>query len=140
MDKSDIHKYIIMEDKIFKRGGNQNFVFGIKVLNGTLHKGTPIFAQNGKEVISLGKVNSIISHKGKVEKQLDIAEKGLVVCIQIENEHNKSLGRHFDHNDKLFSKINRGVIEILKKDYRHFLQDKQVFKLIKEIKEIQNIK
>ena len=130
----------IIEDKIFKRGGNQNFVFGIKVLNGTLHKGTPVFAQNGKEVISLGKVKSIISHKGKVEKQLDIAEKGLVVCIQIENEHNKSLGRHFDHNDKLFSEINRGVIEILKKDYRHFLQDKQVFKLIKEIKEIQNIK
>ena len=95
---------MILDEHIFKRGGNQNFLFGVKVLNGTLHKGTPIFAQNEKEVVELGKVISIIHHKGKTEKTLDIAEKGLTVCVQIDNDNNKSLGRHFSHENKLFSK------------------------------------
>ena len=41
---------------------------------------------------------------------------------------------------KLFSKINRNVIEILKKDYRDLLRDPNILKLVKEIKEIQGIK
>ena len=131
---------MILDEHIFKRGGNQNFLFGVKVLNGTLHKGTPIFAQNEMEVVELGKVISIIHHKGKTEKTLDIAEKGLTVCVQIDNDNNKSLGRHFSHENKLFSKINRNVIEILKKDYRDLLRDSNILKLVKEIKDIQGIK
>lgn len=131
---------IIDEKHVFRKGGKDNFLFGIKVLNGTLHKGTPIFAKTEKEIVVLGKVIKIVSHKGNKETQLDEVEKGIPVSIQIKNENGKNIGRHFEWKDKLFSKLNRDAIDILKKDYRNLLQDKQIFSLIKEIKEIQKIK
>ena len=131
---------IIDEKHVFRKGGKDNFLFGIKVLNGTLHKGTPIFAKTEKEIVTLGKVTKIISHKGNKETQLDKVEKGIPVSVQIKNENGKNIGRHFQWKDKLFSMLNRHAIEILKKDYRNLLLDKQIFSLIKEIKEIQKIK
>ncbi len=131
---------IIDEKHVFRKGGKDNFLFGIKVLNGTLHKGTPIFAHTEKEVVELGKVTSIVSHKGNKETHLEKVDKGVPVSVQIKNDNGKNIGRHFEWKDKLFSLLNRDVIEILKKDYRNLLQDKQVFSLVKEIKGIQKIK
>jgi len=117
----------ILEDKIFKKGstGCEPFIFGVKVINGTLHKGTPIITDTQ---VYLGTVKSIKNDK----KDIDKIEKGKSACIQLSNDEGKLYPRHFNYNNKLYSKLSRSNIDILKKDYRTELCNKE-WSLVKEI-------
>ena len=86
-------------------------LFGVKVRNGRLMKGTPIVTN---QKVSLGKVISI----QKNHKEFDEAKKREEVCIRIKNESNIQYGRQFTFADRLISEITRESIDELKENFR----------------------
>jgi translation initiation factor 5B len=101
----------ILKEHVYLKGGTDDLLFGVKVRNGRLMKGTPIVT-HGK--VSLGKVISI----QKNHKEFDEAKKRDEVCIRIKNESNIQYGRQFTFADKLISEITRESIDELKVNFR----------------------
>lgn len=69
-------------------------------------------------------------------KNVDLAKKGVDVCIKIEplpGHTPKLFGRHFDHEDMLVSKISRESINACKDYFRDDLS-KTDWKLMAELK------
>ena len=92
-------------------------VCGVSIEAGQLKKGTPIAAKTKEGIILLGTISSI----EKNHEQVDMAKAGDEVCVKIENttgEAPKLYGRHFSHEDILFSKINRESIDVCKNYFR----------------------
>lgn len=104
---------------------------------GLLKVGTPITVYKDKEFIDIGTVVSIeLNHK-----PLDIAKKGQEVCVKIEPEPGsapKMLGRHFEIEDVLLSKISRPSIDVCKDYFRDDLT-KADWQLMVELKKMLNI-
>lgn len=91
-------------------------IFAADVIDGQLRIGTPICVPD-KGFLEIGRVASIEKDK----KPLQSARKGQNVCVKLEqNTQQKSImyGRHFDHNNMLYSKISRGSIDALKEHFR----------------------
>lgn len=103
-------------------------IIGVEVMEGVLHKDTPLCLQNNQEVL-LGTVSSI----EKNNKEIDTAKVGDQVAIKIEGS-NYAHGRHFDEGDILLSQISRKSLDVLKEFYREDIsrdQTKLLFKLKK---------
>ncbi len=103
----------ILPNCIFNKKGP--LVFGVEVLEGNLHLGTPLAISDG---LVIGKVVGIQND----HKDVRIGSKGMSVCIKVDNQENPiiSYGRHFDHKNTLYSKISRQSIDIIK---QHFKKD-----------------
>ncbi|KAF6028822.1 EIF5B [Bugula neritina] len=106
-------------------------IMGVSVEAGFLSNGTPICVPD-KEFAMLGIVTSI----EKENKTMERAQKGMEVCIKIENTPGQAprlYGRHFDEKDILVSKISRESIDAVKKYWKKDMS-KDDWKLIIELK------
>jgi len=113
------------------------FIFGCDVIGGQLRIGTPICVPE-KENLEIGRVKGIEKDKGK---PLQIARRGDKVCVSIEpntQQKNLAFGRHFNHENQLYSKISRSSIDTLKENFKDEMEKddwslvvsmKQVFKI-----------
>lgn len=111
-------------------------ILGVKVKQGSLRLGTPLFAKKNK-VEKLGRVVSIEENR----KNLNVALKGQKIAIKLEldeKESSKMYGRHFDDNDVLYSMISRSSLDVLKLYFRDEVS-KDDLRLIIEIKDILGI-
>ena len=104
------------------KGGNDDLLFGIKVREGRLLKGTPLVTEKN---VPLGKVISI----QKNHKEMDEAKLKDEVCIRVKGDNNSMYGRHFDHKDKIISELTRNSIDELKNNFRDEM-DKNDWKLV----------
>lgn len=109
-------------------------VFGVEVLDGNLHLGTPLIIPTSNTHI--GRVVSIQSD----HKDVQIGKKGTEVCIKIENDINPNIlyGRQFTHTDNLYSQISRESIDIIKQYFRDDVSKDDV-KLLAKIKKLLDI-
>jgi len=91
-------------------------ILGVKVVGGQLRPGTPICLPE-KDFLEIGRVGSIEKDK----KDVKIARRGDDVCVKIEQstaQNHITYGRHFDHTNKLYSKISRSSIDTLKENFK----------------------
>ena len=109
-------------------------VLGVEVEEGTAAVGTPLCVptQGGFE---LGKIASLeLNHKA-VER----AHRGDSVAMKIEATNSaeaaRLYGRHFDHNDRLVSKLTRKSIDVLKEHFREDL-DRDDWILVVKLKKL----
>ncbi|KAK8407002.1 hypothetical protein O3P69_007509 [Scylla paramamosain] len=106
-------------------------VLGVTVDAGILRTGTPLCVPS-KEFVEIGIVTSMeFDHKN-----VDLAKKGVDVCIKIEpvpGNTPKLFGRHFESEDLLVSKISRESINACKDYFRDDLS-KGDWKLMAELK------
>jgi len=121
----------ILEKHIYNK--KSPLIFGVTVLEGNLHIGTPLIIPETKLV--LGNIIGI-QHDGK---EVEVGKKGTDVCIKIENKDNVQYGRHFDHKNSLCSAITRKSIDIIK---NHFRDESTVddAKLLMKLKGLLDIK
>lgn len=106
----------ILKDNIFR---NTNpFVFGVKVIEGSLHVNTPLIIIKSGQKLYLGNVTSIQVNN----RDISIANTNAEVCIKIElsdnNQKKYTYGRHFTHSDLLLSKITRESVDIMKLHFK----------------------
>ena len=109
-----------------------------EVLRGQLRVGTPICAPD-KDNLLIGYVASIQNNNGKL---VTVARQGDIVCVKIEqNEAQKHImyGRHFDHTNKLCSKITRQSIDALKQHFRDEMREDD-WQLVVKLKNVFKIK
>ncbi|KAF2667134.1 hypothetical protein BT63DRAFT_390621 [Microthyrium microscopicum] len=109
-------------------------ILGVDVVEGNLRLLTPIAAvkqgPNGKEVIQLGRVQSI----ERDHKQLSICKKGQPsVAIKIEGSHQPLYGRQLEETDTLYSLVDRRSIDTLKEFYRADVSNDE-WNLIRKLK------
>ena len=109
-------------------------VLGVEVEEGTAAVGTPLCVptQGGFE---LGRIASLeLNHKA-----VDRAHRGDSVAMKIEatnsTEAARLYGRHFDHNDRLVSKLTRKSIDVLKEHFREDL-DRDDWILVVKLKKL----
>mmetsp|Transcript_68347 Transcript_68347/g.108467 ORF Transcript_68347/g.108467 Transcript_68347/m.108467 type:complete len:1189 (+) Transcript_68347:69-3635(+) len=91
-------------------------VVGCKILGGQLRIGTPICVPE-KDFLEIGRVGGIEKDK----KECKIGRKGESVCVKIEqntSQNQIAIGRHFDHTNRLYSKISRSSIDTLKEHFK----------------------
>jgi translation initiation factor 5B len=102
----------ILEKHVYNK--KNPLIFGVSVLDGNLHIGTPITTSDTKTYI--GKVISIQLNSNEVL----IGKKGTDVCIKVENDQNPNImyGRQFDHKNPLCSEITRTSIDIMKNHFK----------------------
>ncbi|KAF2353575.1 Small GTP-binding protein domain [Trinorchestia longiramus] len=111
-------------------------VLGVTVEHGVLRTGT-LLCVPSKEFVEIGIVSSMeFDHKS-----VDIAKKGVDVCIKIDPSPGttpKMFGRHFEVQDEIVSKISRESINACKEFFRDDLS-KTDWKLMAELKKLFNI-
>merc|ERR1711962_755306 len=111
-------------------------VMGVNVEAGAVRMGTPICVP-AKEFVFIGIISSIEINN----KPLDTAQKGQEVCIKIEaipGEPPKMVGRHFEPEDQLVSRISRESIDAVKNYFRDEMT-KADWQLMIELKKIFDI-
>lgn len=122
----------ILKDHIYMTGGSDDILVGVKVVRGKLCKNTQLITLNKT---LLGKVTSIQKEK----KDLDEAKVNDEVCIRIAHEDYVSYGRHFDHENKVVSKVTAESIRLLGKYFRKDLKNEDWI-LIKQLINIFQLK
>jgi len=135
---------IIPENVFMKKNP---LVFGVDVIEGILKIGTPIVVPDkmvpdpddpNKEImLELGKVVSI----QKDHKELETVKAGNAVAVKIQGNQSQSYvqyGRHFDHNNTLYSKLSRESINGLKENFKDDLEKADWMTVIK-LKAVFNI-
>jgi len=108
-------------------------ILGCDIIGGQLRVGTPLCVPE-KGNIEIGRVVSIEMNR----KPVEIARHPQQVCVKIEQTTMQShitLGRHFEVNDKLYSKISRQSVDVLKDNFRDEVS-KDDWALIKGMKEV----
>lgn len=126
-------KLKILKDHIYLRGGDDDFLLGVRVLVGKLKSGTVLVSDDSVE---LGEVMSIEKNNDSVLE----ADERDEVCIRIRNDNGLYYGRHVNFGNKLYSRMDREIIDKLKRDYRDDMK-KEWWLLIKdELKPFFNIK
>jgi len=108
---------VVLEiDKQYVFRKKDPFILGCTVLGGQLRPGTPICVPE-KDFLEIGRVASFEKDK----KPVKIARQGEQVCVKIEPttaQNHITYGRHFDHANKLYSKISRASIDTLKEHFK----------------------
>ncbi|KAL1561545.1 photosystem II [Salvia divinorum] len=104
----------IMPNCVFNK--KDPIVLGVRVVQGIAKIGTPICVP-GREFVEIGRVASIENN----HKPVDYAKKGHEVAIKIigsnPEEQQKMVGRHFEIEDELVSKISSKSVDALRKYY-----------------------
>lgn len=115
----------IFPQYIFMKGGSDDIMLGVKILNGKLFCGTPLSC-NGLE---LGRVIRIEKDK----KAQSIANAGDEVCIRIENKNKYTYDKNFTYQDSIVSAITRESIDMLKLHYKDEVDWALVILLMKKL-------
>ncbi|CDR93974.1 translation initiation factor IF-2, putative [Babesia bigemina] len=110
------------------------FVFGVHVDNGILKANTPLVTIAKGSLLTLGRVASMEHNKKPVDK----AVKGQEICIKVVGEPNIAYGRHFDCNDRVYSRITRDSIDVLKEYFRDEMTN-DAWKCVIHLKKVFNI-
>eukprot|EP00923_Selenidium_pygospionis_P000110 GHVN01000204.1.p1 GENE.GHVN01000204.1~~GHVN01000204.1.p1 ORF type:complete len:650 (+),score=71.00 GHVN01000204.1:163-1950(+) len=101
-------------------------IIGVDVLEGELHVGTPLCLAEREDKLFVGRVLSIErNHQPQTKTRGSAAIK-----IEVVGGNTPMVGRHFDEKDRLYSRITREAIDILKRDFRDELK-KEDWALIK---------
>ncbi|ETP45628.1 translation initiation factor aIF-2 [Phytophthora nicotianae P10297] len=108
-------------------------ILGVDVEEGILKVGTPLVVPSAGGFL-VGKVGSI----EREHKEVDGAKKGASVAVRIDNESSVMYGRHFDHKNKLVSRLTRQSIDALKENFREDLQ-KEDWQLVIKLKKVFDI-
>ncbi|KAL3670055.1 hypothetical protein V7S43_005425 [Phytophthora oleae] len=108
-------------------------ILGVDVEEGILKIGTPLVVPSAGGFL-VGKVGSI----EREHKEVDRAKKGASVAVRIDNESSVMYGRHFDHKNKLVSRLTRQSIDALKENFREDLQ-KEDWQLVIKLKKVFDI-
>eukprot|EP01101_Sappina_pedata_P003817 TRINITY_DN153_c0_g1_i1.p1 TRINITY_DN153_c0_g1~~TRINITY_DN153_c0_g1_i1.p1 ORF type:complete len:961 (-),score=559.34 TRINITY_DN153_c0_g1_i1:13-2895(-) len=89
-------------------------ILGVEVMEGVLKIGSPLCIQNPDGTFSgIGRVTSIEANK----KQVETAPRGAQISVKIEpkNDSQKKIyGRHFDHNNVIYSHLSRASLDAIK--------------------------
>lgn len=103
----------ILKDKIFR---TKPFIAGVKVIEGTLHIGTPLIAIVGGTKLVIGKVTSIQHNNSNIE----VANQNMEVCVKIEKDDgtNYTYGRQFNSTNQLVSHITKESLDVTKNHFR----------------------
>ncbi|KAL1535149.1 photosystem II [Salvia divinorum] len=124
----------IMPNCVFNK--KDPIVLGVDVVEGIAKIGTPICVP-GREFVEIGRIASIENN----HRPVDYAKKGQKVAIKIigsnPEEQQKMVGRHFEVEDELVSKISRKSLDALKENYADDLSTEEkrlLFKLKKLFK------
>ena len=75
--------------------------------------------KKSNEKLVLGKVTGMQIDK----KEKEFAEKGEKVCIQLSNDNGLLYDRQFDKGKHIYTKMDRNMVDILKKDYFEDFKD-----------------
>ncbi|XP_012838933.1 PREDICTED: LOW QUALITY PROTEIN: eukaryotic translation initiation factor 5B-like [Erythranthe guttata] len=109
-------------------------VLGVDVVEGTAKIGTPLCVPQ-REFIEIGRIASIENN----HKPVDYAKKGQTVAIKIigsnSEEQQKMVGRHFEIEDELVSKISRASLDALKENYKDDVTPEET-KLLHKLKRL----
>lgn len=119
----------ILPDCVFN--ARDPIVVGVVVEEGLLRQGTRLCVPS-QDFCDLGAVASLeFNHK-----EIEIAKKGMEVCIKIDpaGGDKKMVGRHFQKEDELVSKISRESIDAVKEYFKEDLT-KDDWRLMKKLKE-----
>ncbi|CAH0473514.1 unnamed protein product [Peronospora belbahrii] len=108
-------------------------ILGVDIEEGILKVGTPLVVPSAGGFL-VGKVGSI----EREHKEVDRAKKGASVAVRIDNEGSVMYGRHFDHKNKLVSRLTRQSIDALKENFREDLQ-KEDWQLVIKLKAVFDI-
>lgn len=121
-------KLRILPDCIFNT--RDPIVVGVVVEDGVLKQGAPLSVPS--KGIDIGVVESIESNHVNVDR----AMRGQEVCIKIDaaGGDKRMLGRHFELDDPIYSKISRETIDVCKNYFRDDLS-KDDWRLMKQLKE-----
>ncbi|EGD81768.1 eukaryotic translation initiation factor 5B [Salpingoeca rosetta] len=120
----------IVPDCVFN--ARDPIVVGVRVEEGLLRTGTPLCVPS-KDSVDIGVVSSMqFEHK-----EVDLAKKGQEVSIKIEpvSGEKKMVGRHFDVEDELVSRISRDSIDAVKNYFREDLS-KEDWRLMARLKSV----
>ena len=122
----------ILEKHVYNK--KNPLIFGVSVLEGNLHIGTPIITSDTKTYI--GRVIGIQLNSNEVT----IGKKGTEICIKVENDQNPNImyGRQFDHKNPLCSAITRASIDVIKNHFRDEATSEDA-KLLVKIKSLLSI-
>jgi translation initiation factor 5B len=126
-------KLKILKDHIYLRGGDDDFLIGVRVLVGKLKSGTILVSDDSVE---LGEVMSIEKNNESVLE----ADEQDEVCIRIRNDNGLYYGRHVNFGNKLYSRMDREIIDKLKRDYRDDMKREWWLLIKDELKPFFNIK
>uniref|UniRef100_A0A7S1TEJ9 Eukaryotic translation initiation factor 5B n=1 Tax=Compsopogon caeruleus TaxID=31354 RepID=A0A7S1TEJ9_9RHOD len=116
-------------------------ILGVEILEGIVKLGTPLVVKNetatarGSEEeasgtwLNIGKITGIERDKRPVV----IANRGESVAVKIQGRQTEHImyGRHFDHNNLIYSKISRRSIDLLKENFRNDLEKDDWITVIK---------
>ncbi|EDR30026.1 eukaryotic translation initiation factor 5B, putative [Entamoeba dispar SAW760] len=111
-------------------------ICGVKVLEGTMKMGCPITLPS-RNNMDLGRVTGIELNN----KPVEVGKTGEEVCIKIEPFSPSSVftyKKHFDSKDKLYSKISRESLDLLKLRYGKELTQDDI-QLLVRLKKMFNI-
>mmetsp|Transcript_553 Transcript_553/g.735 ORF Transcript_553/g.735 Transcript_553/m.735 type:complete len:1277 (-) Transcript_553:100-3930(-) len=125
----------ILPEFIFNK--RSPIVIGVEVVEGILRTGTPLCVTEKNPILDIGNVTSIEFEHKEVKE----AKKGEQVCIKIEQQRGNQiilLGRHFDLNHELKSKLTRESIKLLKENFKEDLEMDD-WKLVVKLKRVFNI-
>lgn len=135
----------IYKQHVYMKGGAGDIMLGVRVKEGRVMIGMPInysvYSDDSKKVMVNEKEPylGIITSLQKNNEEIQQANEGDDVCIRFDNPEGIVFGRHFNHNNKLISKLSRKSIDILKKDYRDKMSKKD-WEIVIELKNELNIK
>jgi translation initiation factor 5B len=130
-------KIKILDEFIFMKGGNDDLMFGVKIIKGKLYKGTPIYCPD-KDLV-LGKVVDIQKDKKPLVFADAKNKEKNKVCIRISSNNYILYGRHFNSDNNLVSHVSRKSLDIIKKYFRDKME-KNDWLLLRDIKELCDVK
>ncbi|OHT07920.1 Elongation factor Tu GTP binding domain containing protein [Tritrichomonas foetus] len=124
----------MIDGAIFNR--NKPIIIGVRVLEGTLRKGTPLVVIQEPKPLYLGTVESIKMDN----KDVDSAPTNSEVSIQLKAGSDSSIiaGKDFKAGDQIVTRMNREIINLLKEHFRDDLK-KEDWILIVQIKKLLHI-
>jgi len=115
----------VLPQHIFRVKGPM--LFGVIVEEGVLKLGTPLCvlrdeSKYDQKFLIIGKVESIELNHVEIKE----AKKGDEVAVKINQDElgqHVMYGRHFDHNDRIYSSLSRRSIDLLKANFKEDLDD-----------------
>jgi translation initiation factor 5B len=116
----------ILNECVFMKGGNRDFIIGVKILDGILYKNTLLSCNK----LIIGRVINIEKDK----KQQDSAIKNDEVCIRIENKQKYTYMKQFNDSHHMISTLNRNSIDSLKQYYRTEMKSTDWELIVKHMK------
>ncbi|KAK4531209.1 hypothetical protein CCYA_CCYA07G2066 [Cyanidiococcus yangmingshanensis] len=123
----------ILPDSIFNK--RDPLIFGVHIDEGVLRCGSSLVAvhEDLGRMVDIGRVLSIESNKKSVTQ----ARRGDNVAIKVSSRQTSHVmyGRQFDHTFKLYSRITRRAIDLLKELYRDELT-KEDWQLVLKLKKM----